>query len=232
MSSPYGPSGGQEPQQPWGQQPYGGAPQPGTPSGGFPAQGGYPPPQHPGTPSGGFPAQGGYPPQQQPYGYGQPQPTQQYPGYPPQQPGYPGGPDQGQQQYPGGYGPPPGGYPGQPGPPPPPKKKSSAWIWLLVALLVVAAAVAVLGFVTPGWFNKRVFDQAAVQDGVRKTLVDSYRADSEKIESVSCPSGEPVRKDHRFSCTVRYGGQEFQVDITVRDEAQGQYEVANPNLPD
>src|SRR5262245_20090037 len=86
MTSPYGPGGGNDPQQQWGQQPqqpYGGQPHPGTPSGGFPAQG----PQ-----SGGFPAQGygqqpyGQPEQQQPYGgygqqpyggYGQ-QPTQQY----------------------------------------------------------------------------------------------------------------------------------------------------------
>ncbi|UVS79046.1 DUF4333 domain-containing protein [Actinokineospora sp. UTMC 2448] len=215
MSSPYGPSGGQDPQQPWGQQPYGGGQVPGPPSGGFPAQG-YP--------------QQGYPQQGQPqYGYGQqqPQPTQQYPGggyqpygdqhqqpYGEQQQQYPG---YGQQQYPGQQ----------------PKKKSNGLIWGIVAVVVLAVgAVVVLGFVTPGWFNKRVFDNTAVQDGVKTVLVNDYGADDGKIESVSCPEGEPVTKDHRFTCKVKYDGQEFQVDITVRDESNGQYEVANPNLPD
>src|SRR5690242_20174109 len=95
MTSPYGPPGGSDPQQQWGQQPqpYGGTPQPGTPSGGFPAQG---------PPSGGFPASGygqqpqqpyggyGQQPQQQPYGgYGQ-QPQQQYNPYGQPGAGYPG----------------------------------------------------------------------------------------------------------------------------------------------
>ena len=73
MTSPYGPPGGNDPQQQWGQQPYGGSPAPGTPSGGFPAQG---------------PGQGGYgQPQQQPYGQ---QPQQPYGGYGQQQGQYPG----------------------------------------------------------------------------------------------------------------------------------------------
>jgi hypothetical protein len=215
MSSPYGPSGGQDPQQPWGQQPYGGH-VPGTPSGGFPAQGGYPPPQ-------------GYPGQQQYPGYGQPQqpqPTQQYPAGG----GYGQSPYGEQQQYPGYGQPPQQQYPGQGGPQP--KKKSGALLWVVVAVAVVAVgAVLVLGFVTPGWFNSRVFDQAAVQDGVKKIVVDEYKADSAKIESVTCPEGEPVTKDHRFTCTLKYDGKDFTVDITVRDESNGQYEVANPNLP-
>ena len=209
MSSPYGPSGGQDPQQGWGQQPYGGGQVPGTPSGGFPAQG--------------YPQQQPYPGQQQQYpGYGQqPQPTQQYPAGGFQQP-Y----GEQQQQYPGyGQQQP---YPGQA----PQKKKSGGLIWVIVAILVLAVgAVLVLGFVTPGWFTKRVFDHNAVQEGVKKVLVDDYQADTAKIESVTCPEGEPVKKDHRFSCKVKYDGQEFQVDVTVRDESNGQYEVANPNLP-
>lgn len=213
MSSPYGPSGGQDPNQPWGQQPYGGGQVPGTPSGGFPAQ--------------------GYPQQQQPYGqqppqypgYGQqPQPTQQYPAGGYQQPYG----EQPQQQYPGYGQQPQQHYPGQA----PQKKKSGGLIWGIVAVLVlVVGAVVVLGFITPGWFTKRVFDQAAVQDGVKRILVDEYNADSAKIEAVSCPEGEPVTKDHRFTCTLKYDGQEFSVDITVREESNGQYEVANPNLP-
>ncbi|MGX7828377.1 DUF4333 domain-containing protein [Actinokineospora sp. 24-640] len=223
MSSPYGPSGGQDPQQPWGQQPYGGGQVPGPPSGGFPAQG-YPH-QQPGQP---------------PYGYPQqPQPTQQYPSGYPQQYGDPsqqqhhnpyGDPSQQHQQQPyPGYGQQQQPYPGQA---PPQKKKSSGLLWAVVAVLVLAVgAVLVLGFVTPGWFTKRVFDHTAVQDGVQRVLVNDYKADSAKIESVTCPEGEPVTKDHRFTCQLKYDGQEFKVDITVRDESNGQYEVANPNLP-
>src|ERR671914_385655 len=107
MTSPYGPPGGNDPQQQWGQQPYGGGPTPGTPS---PSGGG--PPQPYGQPAYGQP--------QQPYGYGQ-------------QPGY--------------YGAPP--------------KKSSAWIWVVVVIVVLAAGTfGVLGFVTPGFLNKKVFDEA------------------------------------------------------------------------
>jgi Domain of unknown function (DUF4333) len=81
MTSPYGPPGGSDPQQPWGQQPYGGGPAPGTPSGGFPAQGYGQPGQHP----------YGQPDSQQPYGgYGQ----HPYGGYGQQPGGFPGAPPQ------------------------------------------------------------------------------------------------------------------------------------------
>lgn len=213
MSSPYGPGGGQDPQHQWGQQPYGG-PHPGTPSGGFPAQG---------TPSGGFPAQGGYggygqqPEQQAPYGgygqqqpyggYGQ-QPTQQYAPY-------------GQQQ--------PGGYPGVTQP----KKKGGAWIWIVVAVIVLAAgAVAILGFVTPGFFNKKVFDQGALEgdNGVRKVLISSYGLQKDQIQSVSCPANQEVKQGTKFQCSVKIGGdspKEQVVDITVRNDS-GEYEVGPP----
>ncbi|MGQ0839011.1 DUF4333 domain-containing protein [Actinokineospora sp.] len=217
MSSPYGPSGGQDPQQPWGQQPYGAGPPQGTPSGGFPAQGGYPPP--PQSP------------------YGQPDPTQQYGGYgqPPQQPQptqqYPAGgyqqapygqPDPSQQQQYGGYGQ-PGGYPGVP---PREKKGGGTWIWVLVVVIVlIAGAVAVLGFVTPGWFNKKVFDQQAVETGVKSILTDKYNV--EGVESVSCPADQEVKKDRQFSCTATIAGEQRTVNITVRNDT-GEYEVAPP----
>lgn len=216
MSSPYGPSGGQDPQQPWGQQPYGGQ-VPGTPSGGFPAQGGYPPPQ-------------GYPgPQQQYPGYGQPQqpqPTQQYPAG-----GYGQSPYGEQQQYQGYGQPQQQQYPGQGGPQP--KKKSGALLWIIVAVAVLAVgAVLVLGFVTPGWFNSKTLDHVAVQEGVKKVVIDTYDADSAKIESVTCPEGQPVKLDHRFTCTLKYDGKDFTVDIVVRDAEKAVYEVADPSLPE
>ncbi|HVK21413.1 MAG TPA: DUF4333 domain-containing protein [Actinokineospora sp.] len=210
MSSPYGPSGGNDPQQQWGQQPYGGGPTPGTPSGGFPAQpGGYPPPQNP------YGQPGGYPQQPQ-----QPQPTQQYPtggGYPPP-------------QQPNPYGQPPGGYPQQPMggyPGTPAKKGSSAWIWILVTVAVLAVgAVGVLGFITPGWFNTKVFDQAAVEAGVKSILTDKYNI--EKVESVTCPANQEVKKDLQFTCEAKIDGEVRKVNITVKTDTDGQYEVAPP----
>src|SRR3954447_20486381 len=59
MSSPYGPPGGNDPQQQWGQQPYGGGAAPGTPSRGGAAQPRYPQqPRQPHTaqPSRGLPS--------------------------------------------------------------------------------------------------------------------------------------------------------------------------------
>jgi hypothetical protein len=219
MTSPYGPGGGHDPQQQWGQQPqqpqqpYGGQPHPGTPSGGFPAQG---------PPSGGFPAQGYG---QQPYG----QPEQQpYGGYG-QQPygGYGQQPTQ-QQPYPP-YGQQPGGYPGVTQP----RKKGGAWIWIVVAVIVLAAgAVAILGFVTPGFFNKKVFDQGALEgdNGVKKVLISSYGVPKDQIQSVSCPANQEVKQGNKFQCTVKLGGdnpKDQSVDITVRNDS-GEYEVGTP----
>jgi hypothetical protein len=206
MTSPYGPAGGGDPQQQWGhqpQQPYGS-----------------------GTPSGGFPAQGGYG-QQQPYG--QPDPSPPYGGYgqQPQQP-YGGYGQQPTQQY-SPYGQPGGGYPGAA----PPRKKGNAWIWIVVAVVVLAVgAVAILGFVTPGFFNKKVFDEAALEgdNGVKKVLISSYGVPAEQIESVDCPTGQEVKQGNKFSCDIQLGGDEPKqqvVDITVRND-NGEYEVGTP----
>ena len=217
MTSPYGP-GGNDPQQPnWGQQPqqpYGGQPYPGTPSGGFPAQG---------PPSGGFPAQGGYgqpygAPEQAPYGgYGQ-QAQQPYGGY---------GQQPTQQQY-SPYGQ-PGGYPGAT----PAKRKSSAWIWIVVAVVVLAVgAFLILALVTPGFLNKKVFDEGALEgdNGVKKVLTTSYTVPKDQIQSVDCPANQEVKQGNKFTCVVKLGGdnpKEQVVDITVRNDS-GEYEVSAP----
>jgi hypothetical protein len=228
MSSPYGPPGGNDPQQ-WGQQPqqpYGPGPTPGTPSGGFPAQQpGYGQPGQPGQ----QPQYGGYP-QQQPYGQ-PPDPNPGSAGFPQQtqpyaQPGQPG-----QQQYPG-Y-----GQPGQPGQQPynpyaqqqypgqqPPKKKSNAVIWIVVVVIVLAAAaVGVLGFVTPGFFNKKVLDQNAVQQGVVKILKERYGEDA---TNVVCPADQPVKIGTTFECTLKVKNDPRKVTITVKSEDKAEYEVS------
>lgn len=213
MTSPYGPPGGNDPQQQWGQQPYGGGPTPGTPSGGMPAQGGYP--QH-----------GQQPQPQAPYGgYGQqqPQPTQQY-----------GQPSPYGQQQPSPYGPPSGEFqspyqhPYQQQPQP---KKGGAWIWIVMVVVVLGvAAFLVLGLVTPGFLTKKVFDQTALQgeEGVKKILVNDYKV--ENIESVTCPADQEVKQGNKFECKVKVGGEdpkELTVQITVTSD-DGQYQVALP----
>ncbi|TDV44883.1 DUF4333 domain-containing protein [Actinophytocola oryzae] len=217
MTSPYGPPGGNDPQQ-WGQQPYGGGQQPGTPSGGMPAQPGYP--HQPGQPQ----------QPQQPYGgYGQqPQPTQQY--------GQPQNP-YGQPQNP--YGPPSGEFASPYSQHPyqqqqQPKKGGGAWIWVLMVVVVLGvAAFLVLGLVTPGFLNTKVFDQSALQgdEGVKKILVNDYKY--ENIESVSCPADQEVKQGNKFDCTVKIGGddpKDLTVQITVTSD-DGQYQVALPEEP-
>jgi len=213
MTSPYGPAGGNDPQQPWGQQPqqpqqpYG---SPGTPSGGFPAQpgGGYGQQQPYGQPQ--APYGGGYgqqPAQQQPYGgYGQQPPTQQQP--------YPG------------YGQQPGGYP----PVEAPKKKSSAWIWIVTAIVVLAvAAFLVLGLVTPGFLNKKVLDESAIEGdtGVKKILVESYHRTPTKVD---CPANQEVKQGNTFACDVTFNEDPKNqvVDIKILDD-KGTYEVGTPH---
>jgi hypothetical protein len=214
MTSPYGPPGGNDPQQQWGQQPYGGGPASGTPSGGFPAQGGgaYGQPGQPGQ----------QPPQygEQPYGgYGQQQPTQQYPYGQQQQPAY------GQQGTQYGQQPQYGQYQQEP------KKGGNTWLWVVVVVVVLAAAAfAVLGFVTPGFLNKKVFDESALEgeNGVQKILVDDYKM--ENIEGVDCPADQEVKQGVTFTCTVTQGGEdggELDVAITVTND-DGEYQVALP----
>lgn len=232
MSSPYGPPGSNDPQQ-WGQQQ--GYPQ----SGGFPQQGGYPQQGYP--QSGGFPQQGGYPqsggfPSQDPgqgYDqYGQPysQPTQigqPQPGYDPygQQQAYGqqpygqqpyGQPGYGQQAYPGGYGQP--GYGQQP-------SSALPWVLSIGGIVLVVAIVAILGFVAPGFFNRTVFDQAAVQDGVNRILTENY---GQNVSAVSCPEDQAVEAGATFTCQATIDGQQRPVQVTVRND-DGEYEVGQPS---
>jgi hypothetical protein len=230
MSSPYGPPGGNDPQQ-WGQQqpqqPYPGH-NPGTPSGGFPSQpGGYPQQQpqygqQPGQPQyGGYPQQppqqpqygqdpnpgsGAFPQQQQPYGQ---QPgQQQYPGYG-QQPGQP--------PYGGGYG-------QQQAPYSPAPKKSSKMPWIIGGVVVLLlAAGAVLAFVTPGFAVKKVLDNTAVQKGVVDILKTRY---NEEATDVVCPADQEVKVGNTFDCTLKVNGDNRKVTITVKSEDKAEYEVS------
>jgi hypothetical protein len=219
MSSPYGPSGGTDPQQSWGQQP---------------SYGQQPPPQYPQQP----PQQPQYP-QQPPPGYGQPpsygqqpaygqQPPPQSGGFPAQQPQYPQQPPPQsggfQQQPPPGYGQQqlteqPGYLTEQP------ERKRTGLIWtLVVVIVVIIAVVAILGFVWPGWFTQKVFDNSTVQTGIQQILHDDYKL---PVSSVTCTGTHPVKVGSTFSCTAVIGGQSKQVQVTVKT-ADGLYQVSQP----
>jgi len=240
MTSPYGPSGGNDPQQ-WGQQPQGGYP--GTPSGGFPAQ-----PQQPqqqpqwGQPSNpyGQPAQPQQPQQQpqpgqyqqpSPYGGGQPAYPQQQPqpGYTPygqpaqqtaqwgQQPPPGQQPQWGQQPQPGGqFG---GGFPGAPAP----RKRGRGLVFGIVGVAVLIVIVVVVLLVT-GVFTKKVFDTAKVEQGVTGVLTNDYKL---KASNVQCPDNQAVKTGTTFSCQVTVDGAQKTVQITVKSD-DGHYEVGQP----
>lgn len=223
MSSPYGPSGGNDPQQPWGQQPQ----QPQQPyGGGFPA----------GTPSGGFPAQNPYgqpQPGQQPYPGFDPsqQQTQQY-GAPGQQPqsnpyGQPAQDPYGQTQQYGMPGQQHNPYGQQPGyGPPPPQKKSSAAIWVAaVVVVLLVGGVLFTGFVSPAFFKKKIFDNTAVQNGIVQILKDEYKISD--VGTATCSGENEVKPNTSFECKVQVGGKDKKVKIVVKTE-DGEYEVGQP----
>lgn len=143
-------------------------------------------------------------------------------GYTQPTPQYQGGPVGQAPQF--GYGPQqPGGF----GDPAVEAERSKRrWPWVLGGFGVLAVAVVlVLGFVVPGFFHRTVFDAAAVQKGVERTLVDSYRIDG--VGSVWCPSDQPVVRGTTFTCEVTVDGRNTSVRITVRN-AEGSYAVSRP----
>jgi hypothetical protein len=226
-----GQQGGQQ-QHAWEQQgPYG-APQP---YGGQPQYGGQP--HHGGQPqSGGQPHHGGqsqYDPNQYGQaGYGQ-QPTPQYPGQqqawgrPGQQQGWGQNPGQQptQQWQPHGAQQWGQGYPALPETPAGRRTASKLPLILGGVVVLVLAAVAVLGFVAPGFFVTKVFDAAAVQDGVRRILTDDYGIAA--VTSVTCGEGIQVDTGATFECDATIDGAPVKVPIKVTSD-DGAYEVGRP----
>ena len=215
---------------PSGRDPYGGDPGYGEQRGGDDPgydPGGYDPGRYdPGRYDPGAPTRGGYPSGQGPYG-SEPEYGWQQPEYEPA----------------GGYGagPPPGVDPYRPeqqGRREPPwapgyapasrrsarKRRPPPWIPLAVAGAVVVVLL-VLGFVTPGWFVTRVFDTAAVQNGVAKILTDDYGA--EGVADVRCPENIGVAAGATFTCDATIDGDRVTVPVRVTDGA-GRYEVGRP----
>ncbi|CAM4293536.1 DUF4333 domain-containing protein [Nocardia ninae] len=230
MSGPFGPSEpgegrNNDPTQQWGgqQAPGGAGPthqwggQPQTPASAQPTQqwgGDQPPPpqpwgqppQQPGqqqwgqqpNPQWGQPGQ-----QSQPWGQTQPQDWQQ------------GQPQWGQQQPQPQWG-------GQQQPPPQSKGKGLVIGLVVLGVVVIGAIVALVLVLT----SKDKLDQAAVQDGVKKVLTDSYGI--QDVSDVTCPSGQEVKVDATFDCNLKVSGEGKKVTIKITKE-DGTYEVGRPN---
>jgi hypothetical protein len=96
------------------------------------------------------------------------------------------------------------------------------------AVAALLALGAVLAFITPGFLRPTVFDQAALQDGVRRVLLEGYRY--ARVEDVACGApGEriAVRVDAAFTCTATVDGAPVTVPVRVTT-ADGTYEVDRP----
>ncbi|MGW4366547.1 DUF4333 domain-containing protein [Nocardia takedensis] len=233
MSGPYGPNdsgeGRNDPTQVWGAQQPGGA-QPTQQWGGQnPAQAqptqqwgqsqpqwGQQQPQTGGQPQQqwGQPQTGAQPQQQ--WGQSQPQWGQQ-----PQQPqDWNQQPQQQWGQQPNQWG---QNQPAQPVPPSGGGKGKGLFIGLgLLAVVVIGAVVALVVVLT----SKDKLDQAAVQDGVKKVLTDSYGI--QDVADVSCPAGQEVKVDATFECTLKVSGEQKKVNIKITNE-NGTYEVGRPS---
>ncbi|TCO60446.1 DUF4333 domain-containing protein [Actinocrispum wychmicini] len=70
--------------------------------------------------------------------------------------------------------------------------------------------------------TQRVFDEKAVEQGVRQILRDQY---GETPTNVTCPRNQVVKVGTVFTCTLRVNGEPRKVRITVRSD-QGEYEVS------
>lgn len=235
MSTPYGQGGDQGPQQwsgyqgqgsqygqqgqsdSWAQGPSGYGQQGGSDPAGYGQQG--------------YAGQGGYQPAAQGYGqpggYGQQSGYAESGGYPPasgysQQQGYGAG-QYGQQDY-NQYGQQPNynQYGGAPA-----KSGNKPLLIGLIAAAVALAVVAVLLFLWPGWLNKKVFDQDAVQKAVTELVKNDFNVEA---TDTSCPEAgkTEVKAGNKFTCTMKVDGDEKTVQIVVLDDA-GTYSVSPPN---
>lgn len=88
---------------------------------------------------------------------------------------------------------------------------------------------ALLAFVVPGFLRPTVFDQAALQVGVRQVLIEGHGITG--VGDVVCGDpGQgpiPVRADEEFTCTADVDGAAVPVRVRITS-GSGDYEVARP----
>jgi hypothetical protein len=99
------------------------------------------------------------------------------------------------------------------------------WVTALAAVALLAL-VGVLGFIRPGFFVTKVFDQAAVQNGVRAVLVHSYRITG--VSEVVCPGTQRVLPGRDFYCVARVNNTPSRVRVLPTD-TMGHYQVSRPD---
>ncbi|MEU8256632.1 DUF4333 domain-containing protein [Micromonospora inaquosa] len=92
-------------------------------------------------------------------------------------------------------------------------------------VVAVATLVAVLGLLWPGFLNRKVFDTAALQQGVLSVLRDDYQLDA---DLVACPPGRAVTVGSRFSCSAQVAGVPRTITVTVVS-SDGRFEVSRPH---
>ena len=102
-------------------------------------------------------------------------------------------------------------------------KSKGLFIGLGVLALAVVGAIVVLVLVLT---SKDELDKAAVQDGVKKVLSDSYGI--QDVANVSCPSGQQVKVDATFTCDLKVSGEQKKVTVKITKD-DGTYEVGRPN---
>ncbi|GAB2970998.1 DUF4333 domain-containing protein [Amycolatopsis acidiphila] len=71
----------------------------------------------------------------------------------------------------------------------------------------------------------RVFDAAALENGVRQVLTESYGIAD--VTGVRCPSGQTVQVGISFDCEVTVAGQPRTVTLMVQTP-DGTYQVSAP----
>lgn len=86
--------------------------------------------------------------------------------------------------------------------------------------------VAVLGFVTPGFFVTRVFDTAAVHAGVERVLTSDYGL--QDVSGVTCGERIEVADGETFTCRATVGGEPVSVPVRITSD-DGAYEVGRPS---
>ncbi|NMH98097.1 DUF4333 domain-containing protein [Pseudonocardia acidicola] len=100
-------------------------------------------------------------------------------------------------------------------------KKRLLPLIVVAAAVLVIAVVGVLGFWKPGFFNTRVFDQTALQNGVQQVLTRDY---GHEVSNVSCGQNIEVTTGATFTCDATVDGERLKVPVKVTSD-DGHYEV-------
>ncbi len=83
---------------------------------------------------------------------------------------------------------------------------------------MVVLALVITGFVAPGFFNKKVFDNGKMASSIQ----NSDQGKTAGLSDVSCPKDKKVKKGEEFDCSAG-DGKKIHVKVTSSD---GDYDWA------